>query len=147
MNENLTEEAKKQGVNRFVVGAVITRGSAVLLLKRPKGDFMGGIYELPSGEVKEEEALESALRREVREETGLKIKEVRGYLGHFDYKSKSGEKTRQFNFVVIVREPLEIRLQEHDSYAWLSKSQLSQYLVTEGVKCILNLFWEANTCI
>lgn len=142
MYENLTEEAKKQGTNRCVAGAVITRDSTVLLLKRPKGDFMNGIYELPSGEVKEGEASESALQREVREETGLRIKEVKRYLGHFDYRSKSSERTRQFNFVVAVQEPLKVKLREHDNYAWVNKNQLNRYPVTESVKQVLNLFWK-----
>lgn len=143
-HENLIREAKKQEVNRHVVGAVIVRNSTILLLRRSKDDFMGRIYELPSGEVKGGEALDSALQREVEEETGLRIKEVKRYLGHFDYKSEGGIKTRQFNFVVTVREPLEIRLHEHDNYAWVNKNQLNRYPVTESVKYMLNLFWEAR---
>ena len=143
-HENLIREAKKQGINRHVVGAVIVRDSTILLLRRSKDDFMGGIFELPSGEVKGGEALDSALQREVEEETGLKIKEVKRYLGHFDYRSEGGIKTRQFNFAVTVREPLEIRLHEHDNYAWLNKNQLIRYPVTERVKYVLNLFWEIS---
>jgi 8-oxo-dGTP diphosphatase len=142
--ENLIREAKNQDISRYVVGVVIIRDSTVLLLKRSKDDFMGGIYELPSGEVKGGEALGSALRREVREETVLRIKEVRRYLGHFDYRSKSGKRTRQFNFMVAVREPLKIKLKEHESYAWVNKDQLDQHPVTENVKYVLNLFWKTT---
>jgi 8-oxo-dGTP diphosphatase len=75
----------------------------------------------------------------------LKIREIKKYLGHFDYESKSGGKTRQFNFAVIVGEPLEIKLQEHDSYAWVNKGQLQQYLVTDSVKSVLgNFFAQPN---
>ena len=121
---------------------VIPKGSLILLLKRPKDDFMGGIYELPSGKVEDNESLDAAVYREVEEETGLKVKEIKKYLGHFDYESKSGKKTRQFNFVVTVEEPIEIRLQEHDNYTWVDKDQLHQYPITDSVKKILCLFWE-----
>jgi len=139
--ENLIKEAQKFKINRYVVGAVIQKNSSILLLKRPKDDFMGGIYELPSGKVEENEPLDEALYREVEEETGLKVKEIKKYLGHFDYESKSEGKTRQFNFVVTVKEPIEIRLQEHEDYVWVDKDQLYQYPITDCVKKILCLFW------
>ena len=139
--ENLIKKAQGSRINRYVVGAVIERNSAILLLERPKDDFMGGIYELPSGRVEDGESLDVALYREVDEETSLKIREIKRYLGHFDYDSKSGKKTRQFNFAVTVREPLEIRLQEHENYAWARKDELHKYLVTDSVKQILDVFW------
>jgi len=142
--ENLVKEAQGIGINRHVVGAVIHKDSLVLLVKRPKDDFMGGIYELPSGKVEVNESLDIALYREVEEETGLRIREIKRYLGYFDYESKSGKKTRQFNFVVTVEEPIKIRLQEHDDYVWVNKNQLRKYPITDSVKKILYLFWEKN---
>jgi len=139
--QNLIEEAKKQGINRYVVGAVIMKDSKVLLLQRPKDDFMGGIFELPSGKVEKGEDLGTALHREVEEETGLKIKEITKYLDHFDYESKSGKKTRQFSFVVVIEEPFEIKLEEHNSYVWTSEDKLQEYPVTDSVKQILSLCW------
>jgi len=75
--KNLMKGVQEDGINRYVVGAVIQRDSSVLLLKRPKDDFMGGIYELPSGRVEDGESLDIALYREVEEETGLKIREIK----------------------------------------------------------------------
>jgi len=133
----LVEEAKNDGISRLVVGAVVSSTSKVLLLKRPKSDFMGGIYELPSGKVEEGESLEDALTREVLEETEIVITEIKSYLGYFDYESKSGRNTRQFNFFVVGQEPIEIVLQEHDEYVWVSPSQLDSYPVTDSVKEVI----------
>ena len=99
-NHGLLAEAKSEGLVRYVVGAVIAEEDTVLLLRRKMDDFMGGIYELPSGQVDGGESLESALRREVFEETGLEIAEIHRHLSNFDYESKSDTRTRQFNFEV-----------------------------------------------
>jgi len=140
----LTRKAQVDKIDRFVVGAVILDDSRVLLLQRPKDDFMGGIYELPSGKVEEGESLDVALHREVTEETGLNISKIIQYLGLFDYESKSGKKTRQFNFVVSVIELLEINLTEHDNYSWVRKEELSNYKVTGSVKEILGMYWNKD---
>ena len=140
----LIKKAQIDKINRYVVGAVILDDSRVLLLQRPKDDFMGGIYELPSGKVENRESLDIALHREVTEETGLNISKIIQYLGFFDYESKSGKKTRQFNFVVSIDEFLEINLTEHDNYAWLRNEELSKYKVTDSVKEILVIYWNKD---
>jgi 8-oxo-dGTP diphosphatase len=134
--KSLAENALKEGIQRFVVGAVIMKDSKFLLLQRPKDDFMGGIFELPSGKVEENEKLDIALKREVKEETGLEIEKILRYLGHFDYLSGSGKKTRQFNFLILVKEA-NIVLTEHDSFAWAEKAELEKYPLTESVRKIL----------
>ena len=85
--KKLMVDSQRDGVQRFVVGAVIRRSNRFLLLERSSTDFMGGLVELPSGAVEAGEDLLTALDREVREETGLSIKAVTGYIGSFDYVS------------------------------------------------------------
>jgi 8-oxo-dGTP diphosphatase len=139
--DDLISKANVEGINRYVVGAVIVNDSRILLLQRPINDFMGGIYELPSGEVEEGESLDVALLREVEEETGMNISKISQYIGHFDYESKSGKKTRQFNFAVNVSPFLEIKLTEHDSYIWSKREELYKYQVTDSVKNVLDVYW------
>ncbi|MBM7774092.1 8-oxo-dGTP pyrophosphatase MutT (NUDIX family) [Actinokineospora baliensis] len=81
---DLASTADADGVQQLVVGAVITHEERVLLLKRPGDDFMGRIYELPSGKVEPDETLDVALAREVTEEAGLAVSAIGAYLGHFD---------------------------------------------------------------
>jgi len=133
---NLPKEAAGAGIGRYVVASVIERSGSVLILKRPGNDFMGGIYELPSGKMETKETVEEALRRETREETGLEIESIRKYLGHFDYMSKNGKATRQFNFLVSAYGN-EIILSEHDGYAWIDKMGIDKYMLTDEVKSII----------
>lgn len=136
--EELTVRAANDGVRRLVVGAVVQADDKVLLLKRPADDFMGGIYELPSGKVEGQEKLDAALIREVDEETGLTVTGIVEYLGSFDYTSGSGKKSRQFNFAVTVAKSEPVRLTEHDAHLWVSLAE--QPPVTEAVNEILQVY-------
>ena len=140
--EQLSTEAKRDGVQQFVVGAVVQYDGKVLLLQRPEDDFMGGIFELPSGKVEGEEALDMALIREVKEETGLDVTTIHGYLGSFDYLSGSSKKSRQFNFAVDVTSPEPVVLQEHDAYTWTALTE--EPPVTDAVKEVLSKYREAR---
>jgi 8-oxo-dGTP diphosphatase len=135
--ERLEREAKESEIKRYVVGAVVSKDSRILLLRRPQEEFMGGIYELPSGKVEDGESLDSALYREVMEETGLTITRIINYIGYFDYMSGSGRKTRQFNFKVDVAEFDKIKLQEHDEYAWVAETEFRNYPITDSLREIL----------
>jgi ADP-ribose pyrophosphatase YjhB (NUDIX family) len=54
------------------VGALIIEGDAVLLVERGR-EPLKGYWSLPGGAVETGESLETALRREVKEETGLDV--------------------------------------------------------------------------
>jgi len=138
--ERLTAEAEADGVQQLVVGAVVQHDKKVLLLQRPEDDFMGGIFELPSGKVEAGEQLDAALIREVKEETGLDVSRIADYLGFFDYTSGSGKKSRQFNFAVDVTTPEPIALQEHDAYQWTPLAEEAP--VTDAVKEVLAKYHE-----
>jgi 8-oxo-dGTP diphosphatase len=85
------------------------------------------------------------LEREVQEESGLIVTESRDYLGHFDYTSGSGKRSRQFNFAVDVAaaaaEPIE--LQEHDAYLWVDLHD--EPPVTDAVKDVLHTYRNLRT--
>lgn len=138
--EQLTAEAQNDSVQQLVVGAVVQHDAKVLLLKRLEEDFMGGIFELPSGKVEPSEGLDDALIREVKEETGLDVSSMGDYLGHFDYDSVSGKKSRQFNFAVGVTAPEPVELTEHHSYLWVSFTE--ELPVTDAVKDVLAKYRE-----
>lgn len=118
--DNLARTAITDEIQKLVVGAVIRYNGRYLVLRRVSTDFMGGLIELASGGVDLNESLSTALIREVKEETSLEIIEIKGYLSSFDYKSGSGKRARQFNFLVTVSgDTVKLNPQEHDWYAWI----------------------------
>ncbi|WP_372405421.1 NUDIX hydrolase [Streptomyces luteireticuli] len=116
--DDLASAAERDGVAKTVVGAVLAdHDGKVLLLHPPADDYLGGLWELPSGGVDTGETLVEALRREVAEETGLTVTDISGYLGYFDYRSGSGRATRPFNFTATVTGET-VTLTEHDAHLW-----------------------------
>jgi A/G-specific adenine glycosylase len=59
------------------VVAVIGKDGRILIQERPAGGLLTGLWEFPGGKVERGESLVQALRREVREELGIEIVDVR----------------------------------------------------------------------
>ena len=132
-SEKLLSETRTAGILRIVVGAVLKRDEKALLLQRRKDDYLGGIFEIPSGEVEEGETLRRALERKTKEETGLSVIRVDEYLGSFEYSSRSGQKSRQLNFRVSVR-PSAFVLTEHEAFVWVNKADVEDYPVSNQTR-------------
>jgi A/G-specific adenine glycosylase len=59
------------------VVAVMEKDGRILIQKRPVGGLLADLWEFPGGKVERGESLVQALRREVREELGVEIEDVR----------------------------------------------------------------------
>jgi A/G-specific adenine glycosylase len=59
------------------VVAVMEKDGRILIQKRPEGGLLAGLWEFPGGKVEPGESLTAALRREVREELGVEIADIR----------------------------------------------------------------------
>jgi len=57
-----------------VTAAIIEREGKYLLARRSQKGPLGGLWEFPGGKVEAGESLESALRREIREELGVEVR-------------------------------------------------------------------------
>lgn len=121
----LLEKAKEEKIEKNVVGSVIVnRQGKILIMSRKSDDFMGGIDELPSGNMEIGEDIPTALAREVKEETNCELNEILYYIDSFDYKSGSGKNARQYNFAIKVKETDNIVLTEHEPYSWQTVEEI-----------------------
>lgn len=139
--ELLIRKGKQEGIVKNVVGAIIlNEKNKVLIMSRKTDDFMGGIDELPSGNMEQGENIYDSLIREVKEETNLDVVNVKLYIGSFDYISGKGKKARQYNFVLDVKNTGNIILTEHDEYKWLIIEEIRKSnKITNEVKYILEI--------
>lgn len=145
--QHLLKQAHEAGIQRFVVGGLIEQNKKVLCLKRAGHDFLPGLYELPSGKVEKGEDLLTTLHREIKEESNLIVTDTSDYLGYFDYTSRSGTKTRQFNFTVKCSNYQDIKLnpEEHEGFSWVNQEELSKYNISQEVKNCIQTFYYRST--
>ncbi|QUH02766.1 NUDIX domain-containing protein [Saccharopolyspora erythraea] len=132
----LARQDTEDGVQQQIVGAIVDHGGEILLLRRLPADFRGGAWEFPSGKVEPGEDLITALHREVAEETALTISKITGYLGAFDYTSRTGRHNRQHTWSVTVDGTDDVRLTEHDAYTWVRADQ--DHPVSDNLKKLIS---------
>lgn len=137
----LCEKAKEEGIERIVVGGIVKNSeNKYLILARKADDFMGGIDEIPSGKLEANESLFEGIIREVKEETGLDVEYIENYIDYFDYLSGSGQKRRQYNFLVTVKNTDNVVLTEHDEYKWQTIDEVnSNDKITKNTKTAINI--------
>jgi 8-oxo-dGTP diphosphatase len=102
------------------VKAIIRHDNRVLILGNEDLKF----WDLPGGHVKDGETLEVALRREVREETGL---EVIKYTQIATKVLELGNETKPVCFYLVEAEG-DVKLsKEHQAYKWVTYDELENY--------------------
>ena len=90
--------------------ALIDADGRVLLAQRPQGKAMAGMWEFPGGKVEPGESLEVALKREILEELGIKIRVDDEFFNvDHDYPAKS-VRLHFFNCTILEGEaqPLDV---------------------------------------
>jgi A/G-specific adenine glycosylase len=73
--DSLPRIPRKKPVPHYDVAiGLVWRKGRLLIAKRPPNAMLGGLYEFPGGKRERGESLEEAVRREVQEETGLRVR-------------------------------------------------------------------------
>ncbi len=92
-----------------VVAGLICKEGKVFLVKRPKEKRDGGLFEFPGGKVEKGEELKEALKRELFEELGIKVKEVEFIASE---REEKGEFTIEINLFLVKEYEGELLLKE-----------------------------------
>jgi ADP-ribose pyrophosphatase YjhB (NUDIX family) len=122
------------------VGAVVVESGRVLLVERGR-DPQKGLWSLPGGAVELGERLTDALRREIREETGLEIRilEVVEVLERI-IRDPAG--LPEYHYVLIdylcERTGGELRAADDAArVAWVDRDRLPHYSLTPGAQPVI----------
>ena len=107
-----------------VTAAVIWRDNQVLITQRGQNDLLGGMWEFPGGKQEEGETLKNCLKREIKEELGVKIK-VGEALGVFQHAYTHFKVTLHAFESELVKG--ELRLNVHQAAEWVSLEALHDY--------------------
>ncbi len=122
------------------VGAVVVRDGKALLIKRGH-EPRKGEWSLPGGIVELGEALLDALRREVREETGLEIR-IGPHIETFDRIHHDAEGRVRFHFVIVdylceAEDGQPIAGTDAEAVAWATADDLDLYQVNAHAAAVI----------
>jgi 8-oxo-dGTP diphosphatase len=107
------------------VKALIERDGAYLFLRR-SADFKSGPqdWDIPGGRIEPDEALETALGREVTEETGLELESVTALLAAQDiFVATKDLHVVRLTYLASATGDVTIS-DEHSEHAWMTKDQV-----------------------
>jgi 8-oxo-dGTP diphosphatase len=124
------------------VSAAIFRHGKVLLVRRARSPAQG-FYSLPGGRVEFGESLHEALKREVDEETALKI-EIVGLAGWREVLPAAGGGGHYLIMSFAARwnggEP--VLNEELDDYRWLEPQAITGLKLTGGLQEVIDAAWQ-----
>ena len=126
------------------MGALIFRGRGrrgpILLVERG-GNPLKGYWSLPGGLVEVGESLDEAVRREVLEETGLRVRPV-SMFGVFERVMRDAKGRAEYHYLLLdyVCTVTGGTLRAGDDVArveWVSRGRLGDYKMTEGTREVI----------
>ncbi len=94
------EDGGKGKLRHAVVNAIILKENKILLVKRSPKITEGGKWGLVGGFMDRDETLEQALKREVFEEVGYRLKKV-SFFTVIDNPNRKGSDWQNINFIYI----------------------------------------------
>jgi len=105
----------------IVTAAVVRRGDAFLVTRRPRGVHLEGCWEFPGGKCEPGETHEGCLRREIEEELGVGVR-VGGKV--LEVSHEYPDRTVELHFFAceLLGEPIPLLGQE---MRWVERDRLS----------------------
>ena len=137
LNESWYHKLMKEQKIKVLVGGLIKKDDKYLMLKRHQNDEVyPGKWEFPSGGIDFGEEVEDALIREVREEAGLDISNIkRRIIGVTKYIIEKEDFVRdsfQINYLIEPTKIEDIKLSdEHEEFDWVEAGdkRIDDYLI------------------
>lgn len=122
---------------RIMATAIIKKGNKYLLLKRSRSNKMySNMWQFPEGGVKFGETPRKALKRELMEETGLKVKKAK-LLGtvssNIEYFHKKVWHFVRLLYKVEAKGKIELS-NKHSECKWVTKREMKKMRLLKGLR-------------
>jgi len=106
----------------------------VLLAKRKSSGELPGKWEFPGGKIEAGESPEECIKRELREELGIKVK-----VGEYITSSEFDYGDRRIKLLVYNASFVDgdFKLSDHEEVKWVNKKDLFLYELAEADKPVL----------
>ena len=129
---------KKVKLKYDVVIALINNNNSFLISKRYENKFLGNLWELPGGKIKNQETKQNALFREIKEELNIKII-INKYIGFVNHKYSHFE-VNLFLYDCSLRSGIPKSLQSQE-IKWITKKEIKEFAFPKGTHKLFNLIF------
>jgi A/G-specific adenine glycosylase len=139
-NQEVVPRPRKRTTKRIkAVVAVIGHEGRFLIQKRPPAGLFAGLWEFPGGKMQRGESREEALCREVREEVGAEVRNVR-FLTTVNHAYTKFRVTLH----VFLAELKRVPPRPGPDRRWVSLSAIRRYPMPSGSAQIVNVLTQAH---
>ena len=115
-----------------VVNAIIKNNNTFLVIKRKEG-LHKGLWAFPGGAIEEGEIMEKALKRELKEETGLELKEIIKKISEYIYE-KDNLTTKGACFLATTNNFNAVPGEEVEEVKWVSFEEFEKLDCIPGIE-------------
>jgi len=129
-------KAKKAVPHKELVIGAIVKSGRILIAKRPSSGLLGGLWELPGGEVNAGESHAKALRRCLKKSVGLRVK-VGGLVASVDHAYSHFRVTMNVYRCDFVSG--EVSANEHDEFKWMTRARFDEFAFPKAHHKFLHL--------
>jgi 8-oxo-dGTP pyrophosphatase MutT (NUDIX family) len=124
-------------MQKKILTFVVYRKKILALYSEPHPEHGEGGWFVVTGAIEKGESPEDAVKREVKEETGLVVKEVSALNWGSIYNWR-GDICKEYNFVSFIKQPRKIILnKEHSKYKWLDIDNFIEIIKWDDDKKLL----------
>jgi A/G-specific adenine glycosylase len=125
LQDQLPLKTKRKPLPHFdVTAAVIRKNGRLLIAQRPFGGRLGGLWEFPGGKVEAGETLKQCLRREIKEELGLRIKVGQPIISIDHAYTHFKITLHAFECELVSGKPQAVQVQD---FKWVRMKELEKY--------------------
>lgn len=135
--------AKRQKIEIVMACGIIRRGPLFYIQQRLPDDIWGALWEFPGGRLQEGESPEEAAGREVLEETGWQIINLKPFTTVTHHYTRYRVTLHSF-FCELPSPAAEPRLTAASQYAWKSLAQLPQFPFPAGHRQLVAALQKMN---